>query len=375
MLAVLTFTVGACIAPAANEGPEATSSAEITTPSPAASVAPTHTAVPNLTPTPSPVGAFESAILGYRVTLPPTLRRSVTRLGDGQTGFGYDYYTSIPEAVEKERCARDSGDVGWRQLEDGPDVMVRAWRNADGLTPQQWATTPRRPGGYVMSTHQRVEPTTLGGLEAARLVEDNADGATTAFVVRSGGRMYEITVPMGFSSLVPKRWLDDIAKSFVAIAPAALPSPSPTVAPRIGAQGVADALAKALSARDADGVVRLMGTCWLSVGTFVDGQGTGGVLYRSIELFGKALKERFAAGDLTVVVDPTLQTDGRGEPDSYSVRSEWRYPEGTTRVDLGFSPAPDGVWRWGTAMHQYTRAQMSAGGCIPYRSPWTDKTC
>jgi hypothetical protein len=132
---------------------------------------------------------------------------------------------------------------------------------------------------------------------------------------------------------------------------------------------VADALARAFAARDAATVRRLMPECWIGVAYAIDGvvPGQGGN-NRSVHLFTEGLRERFAAGTLTVTVDPTLQevTDAGGT--HYYLRSEWREPDRTMRIDLHLHRG-GGQWLWRTAIHHF-----ASGACISYRSPWVSGT-
>ena len=315
---------------------------------------------------PTARGTHENTILGYRITLPEGYRRASAQLITAPVdALGSDFYTTTTEREEREACLQDAGHLP--TLPALPNVRVAASRNPRGISAQEWATTPQGPGGYVLSTHQKVEPFSIGGREAVRLVQDNATAVTTAFVVRGGERMYEISGTQS-SSQLPRTWLDEIAKTFVVIAPQPFPSATPTVAPQAGARQAAAALVSAFAARDASAVARVMPECWISVVYAIDGTVPGqGGLNRSVALFTQLLRERFAAGDLTVTVDPTLQvaTD-RGREDFF-LRSEWREPDRAIRIDLVLGER-DGRWHWISAVHHYTAADRP---CIPYRSPWS----
>ena len=315
-------------------------------------------ASPTASPTASPLppGTFENAILGYRITLPQGYRRGSARIFTGPgVALGDDAYTPQTEQQARERCLSDSGDVGFLSYARA-DVTVRVLRNVNGLSAQQWATTPEAPGGQPLSTHQKVEPTTINGQEAVRLVEDNARAATTAFVIRAGDRIYHLSsavMPLDGASL------DAIARTFVAVAPAPFPTPTATIPPRDAANDLAQKIAAAFAARDADGVARLMSDCWLFVSPLINGQPAGGVQYRSVVLFTQGLRDRFAAGTLTVTVSQTLETDPR-TPGMFLVRSEWKEPDRTTTVDL-FLAEIEGRWIWYSA-------QPHDGW--PCRPPW-----
>ena len=342
---------------------------------PSASPSPSRNGSARVTPSPiltSPAGGpvmHENAILGYRITLPEGYRRYISRLESGQEGLGVDAYTLRTERQEREQCLRDGGDVGFpRSPDDDPEVVIGVVRNVRGVSAVEWATTAP-PGSQPRSTHQRVETVTIGGHEAVRLVADNATAVTNAFVIRANDRIYDIHLSQGLRSGLPKTWLDEIARTFVAVPPTAFPTPTATTPPRVAARNLAEALARAFAARDADAVARLMPACWINVTAQIDGQATGGVLYRSITLFTETLRDRFAKGDLSVTIDPTVQVDR----EELFVRSEWREPDRTTRIDLYLSTR-DGRTEWFIARHHYARGDMLPGSCIPYRSPWTSGT-
>lgn len=159
--------------------------------------------------------------------------------------------------------------------------------------------------------------------------------------------------------------------------PAPFPAPTPTVAPRLAAQEAASALGRAFAARDAEAVARVMPECRISVVYAIDGVTPGqGGLGRSVSLFTQGLRERFAAGDLTVTVDTALQPDPETGREAYFVRSEWREPDRTVRIDL-FLEQRDGRGVWHSARQHFSRSEISGSGCVPYRSPWvrSDSSC
>lgn len=338
-----------------------------------ATVAPSGSPAPaQVSPSPTARGAHENLILGYRITLPDGYRRFLARLNTtGGDALGDDFYTTRTEQEEREACRQDIGHLP--TFRDPPDIGIAAWRNPGGLSPREWATTPRQPGGFVMSTHQKVEPTTIGGQEAVRLVQDNATAATSAFVVRGGDRMYEIRPAQLGSTLVPT-WLDDVARTFVVIAPQPFPSATPSAAPQVGVEQVSQQLAGAFAAKDANAVRRLMPECHFSFVYAIDGEVPGqGGNNRSVFLFSPLLHERFTAGTLSVTVDPVVQQRTRGTGVEYFVRSQWREPDRLVPIDLVLAER-DGRWLWLSAIHYYSSAQLGQASCVPYRSPWVSGT-
>jgi len=308
--------------------------------------------------------------------LPNGYRRSSSRVLAGQPEFlGDDRYTLQTESAERdaarEACLHDLGDIPVPSPERDSDIQVSVSRNVSGVSVTEWVSTPRVPGAQPLRTHQTVEPISIGGLEAVRLVTDNATPETTAFVIRANDRMYVLgPTQSSMPSSLPKGWIDDIARTFTAIAPVAFPSPSATTPPREAATRLANALAQAFSNRDAEGVARLMKPCWVALTPLIDGRPPGGVLNRSVALFTQALKTRYAIGNFTVVVDPTVQVELQGSNERMFVRSEWRESDRTTQFDLYLDPI-DGQWVWTAAQPHFLQTQV-VNGCIPYRSPWVD---
>lgn len=338
-------------------------------------VSPIPTGAPSDTPSATPAaslqpGTFENAVLGYRITLPQGYRRSIAYVFTSQQTLGVDVYTRVTEQAQREACQQDAGHVPSVNPE-GLDIRVGVVRNVSGVSAMEWATTPQGAGGQVLSTHQKAEPATIGGREAVRLVADNATAVTNAFVIRANDRIYELYPTSGPPPT--RTWLDEIAQTFVVIGPAPFPTPTATPSPRETAREVAEALVRALAAKDADAVARLMPDCWIGVAYAIDGTVPGqGGLNRSVFLFTRGLRDRFARGDLTVTVDPTIQLKTDRGGDHFFVRSEWKELDRTTRIDLFIEQRVD-RWMWSSAVHHFRSGDVP-GGCIPYRSPWVSET-
>jgi hypothetical protein len=324
---------------------------------------PSPTTAPTASPSPMASGTFEDRIFGYRITLPPGYRRShatvVTTPGEI---LGVSNYTVETEQQAREACMRDAGHIP--TVREPPDIGVTVYRDTKRASAREWAAASTR------STHHKVEALSVPGYDAARLTQDNVNAATTAVVIRAIERVYEIAWSGAYGG-GHHRLLDDVAKTFSAIPPDPFPSPTPTVAPRVAAGETAQALARALAARDADAVARAMPQCWFAVVYAIDGVSPGqGPHNRSVFLFTQALRRHFAAGDLTVTVDPTLQPLAQVGTESYFIRSDWRGADRMRRVDLELHMR-DGRAVWAVARHHFTRAEAS---CISYGSPWTDST-
>ena len=354
---VAALLVGATVGGLALREAREPRSATDPSPSPSATPAPTGSAQPSASPGPTATPAsagftHEHAVLGFRISLPEGYRLSSANIVTGQDeALGGAYYTRVSELAEREQCQRDVGHVAPRSPDQDPDVSVTVSRNPRGISAVEWVNVPRFPGAQPLSTHQKVEPMTLGGREAVRLVADNATAVTNAFAIRASDRVYYLSLPQGLPSPRPKTWLDEIARTFVAIQPAPFPAPTATTAPKVATRAVGEALARAFAARDADAVARVITPrCWLSVGSTVP---SGGI-NRATALFIADLRAQFARADFSVSVDPQVQV--RTQPvtgtEEYFLRSTWRESGRVTEVDL-FLGEVEGRWYWTLAMHNH----------------------
>jgi hypothetical protein len=223
------FLAFACSTPAAttSPGPAVTAAATPTATSPIASAAPT--APPTAR---AGFATHESPILGYRITMPDPYRRLwfVVNSGSAET-LGSETYTRRTEVEERELCLRSQGDVPPREWET--DVVILTYRNVDSVSAAQFANTPRVSGGQAFSANRTMEPVTVDGRDAVRLVwEPTKGGETAGYVIPANGRMYVVMPPVAsLPSQLPKGWLDEIATSFRAVTPQPAPAPTPSAAP------------------------------------------------------------------------------------------------------------------------------------------------
>ena len=314
---------------------------------------PSVTSAVTASPPGSPKLAFDNPILGYRIAFPSGYRRSASRIIAGsEEDLGRDDYTPLSEVGARTLCLQDSGDVALDYPQRESEVGIRVSKNVRHLSVTEWVATPQSTGTQPLSAHQKVQQLTL-------------------FVISANDRMYVISPDFWRQpSSLPKGWLDEIASSFVATAPAPFPSASPTTPPVIATRAVADALAGAFTGRDADAIARLMPSCRITVFPAVDGVSGVGPLNRSTASFVNGLRARFAAGDLTVSVDPTVRVTTEFGEQRYWLSSLWREPDMTTRVDLGIAEV-DGRWVWSMARHNYTVAEIRAAKCSLSRLPWS----
>lgn len=330
-------------------------------PTPTATVAPA--ASPSSSPAPSaspalPPGTFENAVLGYRITLPVAYRRMSASVNPGATEvLGAEAYTTSTLEQVRDDCRTGAGQGPGGQMRYAY-VTVQAHRNPDGLSAAKWAP------GSPYSTHALVEPVIIAGYDAARLVQG---GEVRAYVIGANARMYVLSR----TGNAPAQVLADAAESFRAVTPA--PFPTPTVDPvtrREGATQLAQRLAQAFAAKDADAIGGLVTDCRMISTETIAGAplGTDHFPSRFAPEFIDALRGHFASGELSVTVDPSLQQHPvSGE---FSITSQWREASRTTRIDLLISER-DGRWLWHGATHHFP--SRTGDRCI--RSPWVPSTC
>ena len=334
---------------------------------PATVVSPTTSASPAASPSSSPgpsaspalpPGTFENRILGYRITLPPAYRLGGTSINAGQPELlGSERFTVSTVAEQQAECLSEVGG-GLASLIKGEPVDVAVTANLRGLSAVQWAT-----GSPYGSLHT-VEAVTVGGYEAARLVQQ---GKADTYVISANNRMYALTHLNAPSS----QRLADIAGSFRALPPPPFPTAPPAQVARDAANTLGQRLAQAFAAKDATAVAGLMIECRIGASANIGGAMLGSEgLSRSSAAFITALRDRFAKGDLTVTVNPDVQV--HAVTGQFFVRSEWKEPDRTTPIDLLFREL-DGRWQWTSAIHYYP--SLVGSGCIPYRSPWTVSPC
>jgi len=228
ILTAASFLTFACSTPTAT-----------TSPSPGVTIAvtPTATNAASTTASVSPTVragfvTHESPILGYRITMPDPYRRLRFALNSGSTdALGSETYTRRTELEERELCLRSQGDVPAREWE--ADVVILTYRNVDNLSAARWASVPRVPDGQAYSIHKTIEPVTVDGRDAVRLVwEPTKGGDTAGYVIPANGRMYVLMPALSsLPSQLAKGWLDDIATSFRAVTPQPAPAPTPSAAP------------------------------------------------------------------------------------------------------------------------------------------------
>jgi hypothetical protein len=209
-----------------------------TTSSPPVTAAPAPTspaAAATATVSPTARAGFltlESPILGYRITMPDPYRRLrfVVNSGSAET-LGSETYTRRTELEERELCLRSQGELPPREWET--DVVILTYRNVDNVSAAQFANTPRVSGGQAFSANRTMEPITVDGRDAVRLVwEPTKGGETAGYVISANGRMYVMMPPVAsLPSQLPKGWLDEIATSFRAVTPQPVPAPTPSPAP------------------------------------------------------------------------------------------------------------------------------------------------
>jgi len=337
--AAMLLVVAACGPAAVTPSPSPSASVAVTSPTPTPSPAPT-------TPAPSPTARrFANAVLGYTAALPPPWRVSacLSRIENTteQTYLGQDVLTWHSVAEEQDLgVSGGTGQTGAFAWVITVEVQV------SGQTAADFATA--RAGG----SGGRSDPDTIGGRPAARVADGS--GNAIAYYVANGGRMYSIqTVPTGDprpAQLSPATF-DAIAHSVSFTTPTARPTPTTEPVPTAAVEAVADAVAAAFAASDADRLHDLMTpVCWFNSGV---NQSEGSAASR--DKLAAGLRTSFSQG-LKVTVEPRPIMTKPPMPGSFWVWSTWS-AYGTTpksNVQLVFDQI-DGRWYWIGALFNATR--------------------
>ena len=317
-------------------------------PSTAAVASPTSTPVATTTaPSPTPSGRHVNAVLGYAATLPPPWRVSecLSSLSQDSMFVGADVLTWRSAAEELDLGVSGgtgpTGAFSWV-------VLVEAQITAQ--TPMEFATA--RVGG----TGGRLEAATLDGRPAVRAFDGS--GSSLGYYLASAGRVYAVTLVPGSDarpSQLTAATFDAIARSVTLVTPAARPTPSPAPAVGQAVEAVADNVAAAFAASDADRLRDLIiPRCWFTSG-YWQSEGTS----TSRDKFVASLRTAFAQG-LKVTVEPRPIRTAPPLRGSFWVWSTWSgygsAPGATppSNVQMVFDQI-DGRWYWVGALFNAER--------------------
>lgn len=344
-LAAVLIVVAACGQAAVGPSPSPSSSVAVTSPTPTPTPSPAPT-----TAAPSPTaGRFANAVLGYTATLPPPWRVSacLSRLENTteQTYLGQDVLTWHSVAEEQDLgVSGGTGPTGAFAWVITIQVQVSAQSASDFAM--------ARAGG----SGGKNDPDTIGSRPAARVADGS--GNAIAYYVANGGRMYSIELtPSGDprpAQLLPATF-DAIAHAVSFMTPTARPTPTADPVPTAEVESLADAVAAAFAASDADRLHDLMTpVCWFNSG-FNQSEGSAA----SRDKVAAGLRTSFSQG-LKVTVEPRPIMTKPPMPGSFWIWSTWSeygVPPRTTpksNVQLVFDQI-DGRWYWIGALFNATR--------------------
>ena len=289
-------------------------------------------------PSPSPAGArYVSALLGYSLELPPPWHRSIcndtvtqqTPIPHGEIFFGVN--------------PRDftASDLGSRH----PEVAVFAEANPENLTPRQWIEAGRM-GARV---GESVEDVTYAGRPAVRR---SGPGGIPTYLVQDRGRMYVVGAQSQFGpyDASTQQMVVRIIESFrfiteaeQAAARAALPTAPPPRTP----EQVADGLAAAFAAKNADALAEFAYSC---MGTF--GEQAGGTTV-SREKYIADLRSAFAAGLVVTVRPRPFEGDRNAAHPSLTIQSTWQDARGTVERKLILRQGINDRWTWDGTIERF----------------------
>jgi hypothetical protein len=267
-------------------------------------------------------GAYTNFVLGYRIDLPASWRRSACLSSQDQTQLpSGDGFVRISEQDERGTDTGYVFDV----------VQVRVEPNPDRLTPERWVAA-----GKIGSTQgQTAETATLDG-RSALLVHPTAFGALS-YVFGVADRMFIIGYQNAYNDSSGAPTMEGIVRSFhLLTAQERSVAPSPAAIPPRSAESVADTLADGFAGTDSDLLATVMEPCMAAAieqagGTFTP-RGA----------FVSQLRDAFAAGLRVTVQRRPLESDTTGA----FVKATWTQPsKPTERRDLYLRRNGD-VWSW-----------------------------
>ena len=254
-------------------------------------------------------GRYASAGLGYSIELPPPWHRSsCTGVDTQQTPVrGGEEFVSVSPHDET------GSDIGVAY----PTLRVFGEANPQGLTPRQWAEQGRTVGA---SAGERIEDVIYADRPAARKVLNLGGTPLDTYFVANGGRMYVVSPvsrvpPDGPTQLTMARMIDSfrfLTDAEVAAARAALPTPLPPRTP----EQVADGVAAALTAKNANGLAEFLSACVTTAGE------QAGASFVSREKYIDDLRAAFAAGLVVTVQSRPLEGDRASG--NLTAASTWR---------------------------------------------------
>ena len=306
---------------------------------------------------PAPPTPFTNPTLGYLIDQPAGYRPSscASWVDGGSDPIGVDFFTPLPEREELEL---NVGDIP--PAERASDFSVSAYRNPDARPAAAWA------GGQNVNQGATIEPLTLGGYEAARIVSADAPRAPS-FAIRANERIYVFVVDIRRENASSDQFLRAVASTIRAITPGPLPTP-PSTPPREGAQQLANLLAKAFRDGDAAGVLVHTRGCTIGMTAVLEPPEPNNsccILNRSLLGFDEVFRPALTSGALRVVVDPTLHSIGEGSGERFFAVSQWTESGKTRQIDLLFEQRA-GQWYWSGAVHHFQRGD----GPVCYGQMW-----
>jgi hypothetical protein len=317
-------------------GANAPAASPTPTPSPTVTATATSTVAASPTATVSPsataaTGRYVSVALAYSIETPPPWRRSVCTSGSF-TQDGVFYANDVFVAVTAvDETGSDTG-VPY------PTVRVAVEGNPRGLSPRQWAEEGRTVGS---GAGQVIEDATYAGRPAAKMSYPGTPLIT--YFVANGPRMFVVVPSPGPTPIDAgtQQTMVRIVESFrflsdAELAAARTASPAP-LAPR-SPEALADAIAAAFAAKNADAMTDLLAPC---VTTAAE---QAGASFVSRERYVRDLRTAFASG-LVVTVRPR-PFEGDRASGALTVGSTWQDTRGTRERKLMLRRGENDRWEW-----------------------------
>ena len=278
---------------------------------------------------------YVSALLGYSIQLPPPWHRSacmgpVTQQTPTPRG---EVFWPVPV---RDETGTDVG-TGY------PSINVLVEDNPQGLTPRQWAESGRSAG---TSSGERIDDVTYADRPAARKA---APGAVPTYFVAHAGRMYVITPGhFGPPDAATQQTMVRIVESFRFLTPAeqaAARVALPTAAPPRTPEQVADGVAAAFVAKNADALAAFLSPCVSTAGE------NAGASFVSREKYVDDLRAAFAAG--LVVTVQSRPFEGDRASGNLNIASRWQDPRRAIDRKLMLRRGENDRWEWHGTLERF----------------------
>lgn len=294
--------------------------------------------------TPAGSGRYVSAGLGYSIETPSPWHRSICSPAVvTQQGVALASELFVPVSTRDETGT----DIGPAY----PTLSVTVEANPQNLSPRQWAEED--PSGVA---GQRIEEVVYADRPAARKVFPGTPLAK--YFVANGGRIYTVepntrtpnsppggALPDAATQQAMLRMIDSfrfLSDAEQVAARAAAPTPLPPRTP----EQVADGVAAAMAAKNADALAGFLSACVTTAGEQAGGS------FVSREKYVDDMRAAFAAG--LVVTVRARPLDGDRATGQLTIGSTWQDSQGSKERKLMLIRGENDRWEWLGTLERYS---------------------